>query len=353
MKITRLNHAQITIPKGAEAQGRAFYCGMLGLQEIEKPDALKGRGGFWLQVGDMQVHVGTEDGVDRATTKAHLAYQVDDLISWQNHIENQSIEIDDSISIPGYIRFEIRDPFGNRVEFIQPVSENLVQQQIDYYRARAGEYDEWFYRLGRYDHGKALNQQWFDEAKQVMETLHQITMVDEALELACGTGIWTEQLLKIARHITALDASPEVIAINRQKLNAANIDYHQVDLFQWQPERAYDLVLFGFWLSHVPPDRLDSFLESVSRAVKPGGKLFIVDSQPAGTSSASNHQPYEVESIRHVRKLNDGREFTIYKIFYEPTTLREKLTAVGFDAAVRLTDNYFIYATAIKSESPA
>ncbi len=348
MKITRLNHAQITIPKGAEAQGRTFYCDILGLQEVEKPDALKGRGGFWLEVGDMQVHIGTEDGVDRATTKAHLAYQVDDLASWQKHIENQNIEIGDSVPIPGYERFEIRDPFGNRVEFIQPVADNALQQQIDYYRARAGEYDEWFYRMGRYDHGKALNQQWFDEAKQVMEMLHQIAMVDEALELACGTGIWTEQLLKIARHITALDASPEVIAINRQKLAAANIDYQQVDLFQWQPERGYDLVLFGFWLSHVPPEKLDSFLASVSQAVKPGGKLFIVDSQPAGTSSASNHQPYEAESIRHVRKLNDGREFTIYKIFYEPASLREKLASFGFDADVRVTDNYFVYTTATK-----
>lgn len=348
MKVTRLNHVQITIPKGAEAQGRAFYCGVLGLQEIEKPDSLKDRGGFWLQVGDMQIHVGTEDGIDRAAAKAHIAYQVDDLAAWQKHIKSQGIETGDSVPIPGYRRFEIRDPFGNRIEFIQPVSDNLLQQQIDYYRARAGEYDEWFYRLGRYDHGEALNRQWFNEARQVMETLHQMSGVDNALELACGTGIWTEQLLKIARHITALDASPEVIAINRQKLKDANIDYQQVDLFQWQPERAYDLVLFGFWLSHVPPDKLDSFLTAVSRAVKPGGRLFIVDSRPADTSSAKNHQAYEAESILHVRKLNDGREFTIYKIFYEPELLRGKLAAFGFDADVRVTDNYFIYATATR-----
>ena len=348
MKITRLNHVQITIPKGAEAQARAFYCDILGLQEIEKPESLKGRGGFWLQVGDMQIHVGTEDGVDRATTKAHIAYQVDDLAAYQKQIEAQGIQIGDAVPIPGYERFEIRDPFGNRVEFIQPVPDHLLQQQIDYYRARAGEYDEWFYRLGRYDHGEALNQQWFNEAKQVMETLHRVPMVDDALELACGTGIWTEQLLKIARHVTALDASPEVMAINRQKLKAENVEYQQVDLFQWQPERSYDLVLFGFWLSHVPPERFDSFLSAVSRAVKPGGKLFIVDSRPAPNSSAKNHQAYEPESVQHVRKLNDGREFTIYKVFYDPAALREKLASFGFDADVRLTDNYFIYVTATK-----
>ena len=67
MSIIGLHHAQITIPKGAEEQGRQFYCQVLGLPEIEKPDSLQGRGGFWLQVGDRQVHVGTEEVVNRRT----------------------------------------------------------------------------------------------------------------------------------------------------------------------------------------------------------------------------------------------------------------------------------------------
>ena len=119
--IQRLNHVQITIPKGAEAQGREFYCGLLGLQEIPKPDSLQHMGGFWLQIGDMAVHVGTEDGVDRSKSKAHVAYQVNDVSAWRAKLEAIGIKIGDSIPIPGYDRFEIRDPFGNRVEFIQPV----------------------------------------------------------------------------------------------------------------------------------------------------------------------------------------------------------------------------------------
>jgi catechol 2,3-dioxygenase-like lactoylglutathione lyase family enzyme len=110
---------QITIPKGAEAQGREFYCGVLGLQEIPKPDSLQHMGGFWLQIGDMAVHVGTEDGVDRNKSKAHVAYQVNDVTAWRAKLETTGIKIGDSIPIPGYDRFEIRDPFGNRVEFIQ------------------------------------------------------------------------------------------------------------------------------------------------------------------------------------------------------------------------------------------
>jgi catechol 2,3-dioxygenase-like lactoylglutathione lyase family enzyme len=120
MTITRLDHVQITIPIGAEAAARTFYCGLLGLPEIEKPESLKGRGGLWLQVGDMQIHLGTEDGINRHATKAHIAYQVDDIAYWLRVMAENGVEIGDSVPIPGCQRFEIRDPFGNRVEFIQP-----------------------------------------------------------------------------------------------------------------------------------------------------------------------------------------------------------------------------------------
>jgi len=117
--IKGVNHAQISIPKGAEEAGRAFYCGLLGLSEIEKPDSLKGRGGFWLQVGDRQIHVGTEDGVERHATKAHIAYEVDDIDAWHQFLEEHGCKIGESVPIPGHKRFEFRDPFGNRVELIQ------------------------------------------------------------------------------------------------------------------------------------------------------------------------------------------------------------------------------------------
>lgn len=120
--ITRLHHAQITIPKGAEDQCRKFYCDLLGLREVVKPEALRGRGGCWLEVGDAQVHVGAEDAANRAQTKAHVAYEVDDLASVQSKLEQHGFEILDGIPIPGYKRFETRDPFGNRVEFIQRIN---------------------------------------------------------------------------------------------------------------------------------------------------------------------------------------------------------------------------------------
>jgi len=121
MKLLRIHHAQITVPKGDEPSAREFYCGFLGLPEIEKPPSLKSRGGFWIQIGDRQLHIGVEDNVDRTATKAHLAYEVDDVAAWRKKLSERGIQPLDSIPIKGYDRFEFRDPFGNRVEFIQPI----------------------------------------------------------------------------------------------------------------------------------------------------------------------------------------------------------------------------------------
>jgi catechol 2,3-dioxygenase-like lactoylglutathione lyase family enzyme len=119
--ISALHHAQITVPKGAEPEARDFYCGVMGLPEVQKPASLTGRGGFWVRVGDRQVHVGTEDGFDRATTKAHLAYEVSDAAAWRAHLVRHGVEPLDSVPIEGFERFEFRDPFGNRCEIIQPM----------------------------------------------------------------------------------------------------------------------------------------------------------------------------------------------------------------------------------------
>lgn len=121
MHVKGLHHVQITIPRGAEEEARAFYCGVLGLPEIEKPASLKGRGGFWLDMGTQQLHVSLQDGIERKTLNAHVAYEVDDVAAWRTYLEEHGIVVLDSIAIPHFARFEARDPFGNRFEIIQAV----------------------------------------------------------------------------------------------------------------------------------------------------------------------------------------------------------------------------------------
>lgn len=123
MKILALHHLLVSVPRSAEAAAHAFYTGVLGLPEIPKPESLLKNGGFWCQVGDRQLHVGLEEGVDRYATKAHIAYAVDDLAAWRKHLQAAGVTIQESTPIPGLDRFECRDPFGNRIEILQEQSE--------------------------------------------------------------------------------------------------------------------------------------------------------------------------------------------------------------------------------------
>ncbi|MFN8476149.1 MAG: methyltransferase domain-containing protein [Anaerolineae bacterium] len=220
---------------------------------------------------------------------------------------------------------------------------DTLQEQIDYYRARAPEYDEWFLRLGRYDKGEALNRLWFDEIGEVAQALEDFSPAGNVLELACGTGWWTERLARHAGHMTAVDSSPEALALNRARLGSDDIEYVQADLFAWRPMRAYDVVFFSFWLSHVPPEQFAAFWAMVRGALAPGGRVFFIDSLLNPTGSAANQSFGDVEETRQVRKLNDGRAFTIYKVYYDPATLPARLGDLGWDVGVRQTANYFLY----------
>lgn len=113
------HHVQISIPVGAEDDARAFYCGVLGFTETPKPASLAARGGLWLELGDFQLHFGAEDGIDRTKTRSHVAWLVADLDTWRERLVSNGCTVKDGVPIPNYRRFEFRDPFGNRVEFLE------------------------------------------------------------------------------------------------------------------------------------------------------------------------------------------------------------------------------------------
>jgi len=219
----------------------------------------------------------------------------------------------------------------------------LLREQVSYYRARAGEYDQWFLRQGRYDRDPALNARWFAEVDQVRAALDTFAPTGRVLELACGTGLWTERLVPHADSVMAIDASPEVLAINRARVGGAKVRYVQADLLHWTPDGQYDTVFFGFWLSHVPPERFDAFWDLVRDSLAPGGRVFFVDSLHEPTSTAADHRLEDAKSTATVRRLNDGREFRIVKVFYDPEELTRKLEGLGWRFTVSPTENYFLY----------
>ena len=218
----------------------------------------------------------------------------------------------------------------------------LLDEQIEYYRARAEEYDEWWFRRGRYDRGEEQRQAWFAEVATVEAALQAARPAGHILELACGTGLWTRHLVAHAESVTAVDASPEVVRLNAERVRSPRVEYVQADLFQWRPAKLYDFVFFGFWLSHVPEHRFEEFWRMVRSALRPGGQAFFVDNLFGQEQTATNHKAIDLAGVVE-RKLNDGRTFSIVKIFYEPAALEQRLAALGWTGYVRATGRFFLY----------
>jgi 2-polyprenyl-3-methyl-5-hydroxy-6-metoxy-1,4-benzoquinol methylase len=224
----------------------------------------------------------------------------------------------------------------------------LLSEQIEYYRARAGEYDEWFFRVGRYDRGPEHRAEWLHEVALVEAELRSTLESGEVLELACGTGLWTQHLARQHSRVVAVDASPEAIAINRRRVHSEAVEYVVADLFDWEPVDTFDAVFFGFWLSHVPQEQFDAFWAKVSASLRPHGRVFFVDSALEQTSTARDHGPLD-ESGMVRRRLNDGREFRIVKMFYEPRLLERRLSDRGWTGWVRSSGKFFFYGMVTSS----
>ncbi len=120
MAIIGIAHVQLAMLAGGEAAARAFYGGLLGLPEVAKPDSLAGRGGCWFGAGSQEIHMGLEPEVGRF--RRHPALLTDDLDGLRATLVAADIGIEEDEQIPGYRRFYVRDPFGNRLEFLEAKS---------------------------------------------------------------------------------------------------------------------------------------------------------------------------------------------------------------------------------------
>jgi SAM-dependent methyltransferase len=232
------------------------------------------------------------------------------------------------------------------------MNDTTLTQQLDYYRARAGEYDDWWFRRGRYDHGPEANAIWFAEIAALEAALARFDPRGDVLELACGTGLWTRHLVARADHVTAVDGAPEVLELNRRRTEAlgASVSYVEADLFGWEPPRhAFDACVFGFWLSHVPEERFAPFWSMVSTALRPGGRVLLIDSQRAPRSKARDHTMPAQEATLEQRRLDDGREFEVVKRYYEPAALAGQLAELGWRCELHSTGEFFIYGIATRT----
>lgn len=221
----------------------------------------------------------------------------------------------------------------------EPAVERLLSEQRRYYGARAPEYDDWWFRRERYALDTEAAEGWFADVAALESELERFAPRGDVLELAAGTGNWTRQLARYADRVTAVDAVPEVLELNRAKLGAA-VDYVLADVFAWEPPRAFDVCCFAFWLAHVPSGRFEAFWQLVERALKPDGRVFVVDNAHLGDYTVS----VGGEVVR--RSLSDGREFEIVERFWTPAELQRELAALGWHLSAGATPNgHFVFAS--------
>jgi SAM-dependent methyltransferase len=233
----------------------------------------------------------------------------------------------------------------------------LLDEQKAYYRARAPEYDDWWNRANGFDLGPAFAASWHRNTQQLVDALDRFGPEGEVLELAAGTGTFTEVILRRADRVTVVDASTEVLAINAARNGTDRVEHVTADLFAWEPPQRWSTIVFGFWISHVPEARWPTFWSLVERALAPGGRVWFCDNAEDG--HVTLHGPSAVYGpigdAAHPglgelkpRVLSDGRTFTIVKRYWTPTDLERDLATLGWDAQCATTDWAFLHGTATR-----
>jgi 2-polyprenyl-3-methyl-5-hydroxy-6-metoxy-1,4-benzoquinol methylase len=207
------------------------------------------------------------------------------------------------------------------------VTDDVLADQVDYYRQRAGEYDVTAY--GDVAAARA----------RIARLLAQMQPTGTVLEIACGTGLWTEALAGTAETVTAIDAAPEAIEIARERARSANVSFEVADVFSWDPGARFDVIFFSAWLSHVPMSRFEQFWQSLRSLLAENGRVLFIDEHVDERAKEAYLEGRE-EIVE--RRLQDGTTFRVIKNFVDPERLTPRLRRLGWDCAVRRDGNDWV-----------
>jgi 2-polyprenyl-3-methyl-5-hydroxy-6-metoxy-1,4-benzoquinol methylase len=212
--------------------------------------------------------------------------------------------------------------------------DHILGEQLAYYRALAADY---------LDQGLDL-----PGGDELTEALDAFQPQGSVLELACGPGVWTSQLLRHAADVTAVDASPEMLALAAARAGRERVRFIQADLFTWRPDRRYDVVFIGFWLSHVPDGRFESFWSLVADGLKPGGRVFFADD--AYRTPDELVEGPSSSTIR--RQIPDGTAYRLVKVPHQPDDLQARLAELGWDIEVTAAAGPFYWGAGTRGSCP-
>ena len=194
--------------------------------------------------------------------------------------------------------------------------DDLLAEQVRYYRERAPEYDAT---------SRPEGDPFADVAALAHAELRSLGPVRRAIELGAGTGQFTELVAAIADEVEAVDTSPEVLGLNRAKLRAPHVRY-----------TVADLVVASALLSHIPRERLSAFWDAVDPMLRPRGRFFLFDEAPHGVWS----EEATGEDGVVMRTLNDGRRFRIVKVLWDAEKLTAALADLGWTAHLTRRDPF-------------
>ena len=218
----------------------------------------------------------------------------------------------------------------------------ILEETKEYYRQRASQFADWHQRTRRYEGGPELDGSYFEEAKILFAALDAEGLQGNILEIASGTGIWTEAVAKTSSSLTALDSSQEMLERCRLRLGSnPKMRYILADFYEWEPDERYDAVTFSFWISHVPASKLDEVVAKISECLRPRGKIFFVDQQPQALKNEVLDQPGGEVAWR---TLENGRRFKVFKHFYTPEEIRTSFLAHGIKIKINNSPTHFFYA---------
>lgn len=189
----------------------------------------------------------------------------------------------------------------------------------EYYNARAPEYEQIYYR-----EIPARRQEIADE----VTCLEKLAAERDVIDLACGTGYWTEVLARRAKSVLAVDAAPEMIAQAKTKKYVASVELMVSDMFTAGEDHNYDLVSSGFWFSHQPRQDWQRFFDLLKRLVRPNGHIWVIDNNPPAEQSQNNSIGSDIHGNNFKRRrLNDGTEYTIIKNYFGEAEIRDIFSA--------------------------
>ena len=211
------------------------------------------------------------------------------------------------------------------------MTDEVLADQIGYYRRRAGEYDATAYG----DVAVAR--------PRIARLVAQMRPSGNVLEIACGTGLWTEALAELADTVTAIDTAPEVIEIARARVGSAAVTFEVADVFSWATSSRFDVVFFSAWLSHVPTSRFEQFWQLLRPLLAVGGRVLFID-EHVDVREKEAYVAGRDEIVE--RELRDGEKFRIIKNFVDPQRLEDQLRRMGWDCEIRRDGDDWIYGEA-------